>query len=97
MEKTDFKSLDNIISKMIEQTPNLQDDIDRAKIPEIWKEVVGPTISDSTQEIKVNRYKIFVKINNPIIKHEILLMKHSILFDINNKLGRKLITELILR
>jgi len=97
MERKKISSVGDVLKKWVDKMPNAQNEIDATKIPILWKEVVGQAINDSTQSIFVEKNRLIVKFSNSIARHEVLLMKSSILYEINGKIGRKFLTQLIIR
>lgn len=97
MERKNFNTLGNILKDFVKTIPNSENELDAIKVHECWKEVVGPAINNSTTELIIDKNILFLKFDNPIAKNEVLLMKHSILIEINNKIGRKMLTQLIVK
>jgi hypothetical protein len=97
MEKKNFNTLGNILTDFVKTIPNSQQELDIVRVHNLWKDVVGTAICDSTTEMIIDKNIIFLKFDNPIAKNEVLLMKHSILMEINNKIGRKMLTQMIVR
>ena len=84
MDRSEIKSLKEIIEN-IRATDNgeLNDKIDSARIPELWKEIAGIVISNSTEEMYFKHNKLYVSFDNPAIKCEVLYMKASLIFEMN--------------
>lgn len=97
MKRTEVKSLKQIFDDIKVNNSETYDNIDKARIPELWSEIAGDVISNSTQEIFIKGNKLFISFDNPIVKYEVLLSKHSYLFELNKKIGRKLITDITIK
>ena len=63
----------------------------------IWDEVVGKTISNHTTPEKVSYGKLYIKVDSPVWRNELLFRKDEILDKINKKLNKVKIREIILR
>jgi len=63
----------------------------------IWDEVVGEKISKHTTPEKVSYGKLYVKVDSPVWRSELLFRKDEILEMLNKKLNRVKIREIVLR
>ena len=97
MKKTDISSLKDIINITLNQNKDLKESLYKQKAIDLWEEVVGIYINSSTKDIKIVGKTMFVSIANSIMRNEIFLNRHIIINKINNKIGEKIITELIVR
>ena len=69
----------------------------RAAVVNAWEEEMGPMIKRYTKNIYVQRSKLIVYLNSPVIKHELSMGKSKIIKMINEKVGVEVITELVIR
>lgn len=96
MDRSEAKPLSEILQEFV-QTNRLGYDIKKSRVPEVWKEVAGEYISNSTVQIYVSNNKLFVKIKSSLLRNEILLVKSELINRINEKLGKGFIEDIIVR
>lgn len=95
MRRTNTAPLSEILRDFITKN-KLEDGIDNVKINNIWEDVTGKYIANSTKNMYVHRNKLFVNIQSPILRNEIMIIKSELVKRINNKIGRKYIDEIII-
>lgn len=96
MRRSETIKLSDLIKQTISNN-NLGDGIDKVRVKTIWKEVTGVYISNATTEISVSKSTLFVSINSSIIRSEIMLIRSELIKRINKELGRRFITEIVVR
>jgi hypothetical protein len=63
----------------------------------LWGEVVGPAISAHAQPSVVRDGRLFVAVEDSLWLHQLNYLKHQILVELNNKLGKAALREMVLR
>lgn len=61
----------------------------------LWPEVVGGMIASRTQSVQMSDGKLFVRFTSSVVKHEILLEKEGLLKRLNERMGEKLIKDIV--
>lgn len=61
-----------------------------------WSSVVGEKINAVTEPVRVENGKMFVRVTNDAWRNEIFYLKDNIINELNKKLGKKIIHDLIL-
>jgi hypothetical protein len=63
----------------------------------LWGEVVGSAISAHAQPSVVRGGRLFVAVEDSLWLHQLNYLKHQILVELNNKLGKAALREMVLR
>ncbi|MGC9363004.1 MAG: DUF721 domain-containing protein [Fidelibacterota bacterium] len=63
----------------------------------LWEEVVGETIANHTRAEKVQFGKLYVSVDSPTWRNELIFQKKELLDKINSKLQGVKIKEIVLR
>jgi len=63
----------------------------------LWGDVVGPAISAHAQPSGVRDSRLFVAVEDSLWLHQLNYLKHQILVELNNKLGKAALREIVLR
>ena len=61
----------------------------------LWPDVVGQPLSDVSSAFRVQRGKLFVAVNNPSWRNELVFLKAEIIRKINERLGRSVIKDIL--
>jgi len=65
------------------------------KILNLWDECVGESISRFSNPVELKKNKLFVKAENAAWRYELSLKKVEIINKLNERLGKKLIREIV--
>lgn len=63
----------------------------------LWKKVVGENISNHTKPEKVTYGKLYVKVDSPVWRNELIFQKNDILNKINTLMKNANINDIVLR
>lgn len=75
----------------------LQGGLDKVNTRDVWNEQMGPAIEKYTTAIKLEGGTLFVQLSSSVLREELSYGKEKIIGLLNEALGKKLITKLILR
>ena len=63
----------------------------------VWDEIVGKKISNVTKTENIIAGKLYVKVDNPVWRNELTLLKPMILEKYEKKFAKKIISDVIFR
>lgn len=72
-------------------------DFNQEEIIKAWEEVTGEFIKKLTKKIYVENKVLYVHVNSPALKSELMMLRTSICDKINNKLGEKTINGIYIK
>ncbi len=75
----------------------LRDGYTRIQIAAIWNETVGKVIARYTKKVELNGNKLTIYITSPTVKNELMMLRSEIIAQMNEKIGKELITEVDIR
>ena len=75
----------------------ISDGIFNVKINEAWKKSVGKNICKYTKSVNLKENILYIEVDNPILKQEILYSKQKIIDLLNEEINEKIIKKIILR
>lgn len=62
-----------------------------------WKDLMGEMVNDYTTSIKISKEKLILEFSSAPLKHEISFQKEQLIRLLNEKLGKELIKEVVIR
>ena len=71
--------------------------IQAMQIEEVWEKIMGKTISKYTDNIQIINHTLFISTQVAPLKNELLYQKDKILERVNEALGEKTITEVVIK
>lgn len=83
--------------KQFVQNSKLKNGIRAAQIEEFWQELMGTTIAKYTNKIYIFDQKLFIETSVGPLKNELGFQKQQIIERVNEKMGEKIITDVIIK
>ena len=91
----DVKPLGELIKEFYEQHRGL-DYIDEVKAVNSWPKVVGPFIGSHTIDLSVKNHVLFVRVDSDALRNELSYSKSLLLKNLNEIVGKELLSEIVL-
>ena len=83
--------------KQFVQNSKLKNGIRAAQIEEVWLELMGNTIAKYTDKIYIFDQKLFIETSVGPLKNELGFQKQQITESVNEKMGEKIIIDVIIK
>ena len=86
----------NICSKLL-LLYKLKGKLHQTKIEKFWSEVMGTTINNYTQHIKLRGKKLYITITSASLKQELSFGREKLKKVLNQELGEEYIEDVVIR
>lgn len=73
----------------------LDDKIEETNMVNSWEAVMGPMIAKHTTQVFLNHKKLYVVLDSPGLRNELLLAKSKIIKMLNDNANKEVVKELI--
>lgn len=90
------KPLKELVKNYLDDVP-YRKRLKRGMILSLWDESVGESIAKQTQNLRFDKGKLIMNVKNPAWRQEIHMKRYSIAKKLNEKVGEKIIKEIIVR
>ena len=90
----------NILSSVIRKilkNPKLSKRLDDIRIIEIWDEIIGKYLQKYVIDSKVYKGKLYIKLKSSTLRNEFTYQKSDLIRQINQRFGKKVIEDIILK
>lgn len=67
------------------------------KLPELWRQVVGPRAADETTELRLENHILHVRIRSSVLRQELFYQRDALRDELNARAGVQLINAVIVR
>ncbi len=84
--------LDNMLDKY-----KLTDKIEQVDLESNWEQLMGTMINKHTTQLKIQHKKLYIKLDSPVIRQELIYGKSLIIQKVNDFAKKELITDVIFR
>ena len=95
MRHKDTQNIKDVVSEYLKKS-GLERGLKESKVTGLWSDVLGQTIVSYTQEIKFQNGWLKVKISSSVVRHELFMMRDSIIDEMNKRLGSKVVYGIVL-
>lgn len=79
------------------QKSRLKSGIQAARIEEVWEQLMGKTIAKYTDKIQIINNTLFISTSVAPLKNELLYQRDIIIQKVNEAMGEKIITEVVIK
>ncbi len=95
MKTGNFSTLKDVLDDMIQEL-QLGGKMNELKVRKIWYEQMQGIIAKNTKQILLRNKKLYVYIESAVIKQELFMAREKICQIINDKMGNKIVDEVII-
>ena len=89
-------SMSEAIKKFLEQS-HIRSGIQALQIEEVWETIMGKTIARYTDKLKIINDTLFITTHVAPLKQELIFQKEKIMQRVNEALGQKVISKIVVQ
>jgi len=76
---------------------NLEDKLTEVNLISSWEEIVGKAISSRTTRVNIRDHILYVNLNSSVARNELMMLKEALREKLNERAGKEVITDIVLR
>ena len=96
MRGNNNRKVGDIIRKLM-KNPKLAGKLDRLDALDAWEDIIGIQLCKYITEQKIYKGILYVKLKSAAVRNELSYKKSEFISQINQKIGKKLITDIVLK
>ena len=96
MKGDNNRKVGDIIRKLM-KNPKLETKLDNLDAIAAWEEIIGLPLCKYIASQRVYKGVLYAKIKSSVARNELSYKKSEFITQINNKIGKKLITDIVLQ
>ena len=96
MRGNNNRLIGDIIRKLM-KNPKLAGKLDELDALQVWEEIIGKQICKYVADQKIYKGTLYVKLKSAVVRNELSYKKSEFISQINNRLGKKLLTNIVLK
>lgn len=96
MRRKKTESIRDVVQVFLKQN-RLEKPLYEKKIIDAWPQVLGKTILDYTQEMRVHNKKLYVTLSSSVLRHDLFISRDKIMESLNNHVGHHVINEIVFK
>ena len=90
------RKVGDIIRKLM-KNPKLSEKLDKLEAIDAWNEIIGKQLSKYITDQKINKGILYVKLKSAVVRNELSYKKSEFINQINKKVGKQLLADIVLR
>ena len=95
MRKHNNYKIGDVIRKLM-NNPKLANKLEKLDALEAWEEIIGKQICNYVKDQRINKGILYIKLKSSVIRNELSYKKSELITEINQKIGKKLIIDIVL-
>ena len=96
MRGNNNRVIGDIIRKLM-KNPKLAGKLDELDALQAWEEIIGKQICKYVADQKIYKGTLYVKLKSAVVRNELSYTKSELISQINNRLAKKLLTNIVLK
>ena len=95
MKRIKTVSISQVMSEVLGES-NLSDKLAETRIIASWPEVLG-SLAKPSDKLYIKDTILFVSLSSSVVRNELYMMRSTIVQSLNDKVGKKVITDIVFR
>jgi hypothetical protein len=96
MRRSNVQNISEVVSELLKKF-NIDHKIKEIRLINSWEEVLGKNVARVTTKIFIKNRILFVYLQSPVVRNELMMLKSGILKALNDKAGELLIDDIVLK
>ena len=88
--------ISDILKKFVE-TNKLQSGLDKVDVREAWATMMGNGVNNYTTDVTLDRDTLYIGLSSSVLREELSYGKQKIINMLNESIGKKVVSKLVLR
>ncbi|MBN2167276.1 MAG: DUF721 domain-containing protein [Marinilabiliaceae bacterium] len=98
MRKKQVQSIKDILTEIIGKDSRLNNGLVHNRVLKNWHNIMGPTISRSTNEVYLAKNGVlFVRLNSSVVRNELLMLKDKIIRSLNQSVAADVVKDIVFK
>jgi predicted nucleic acid-binding Zn ribbon protein len=96
MRKSQTQNISQIISTILKAN-GLEDKLAETRLIQSWEELLGKSVSRLTKGMYIKNRTLFVNLSSSVVRSELAMIKKDLLIRLNEKAGKCVIDDIVLK
>jgi predicted nucleic acid-binding Zn ribbon protein len=96
MRRSNTQPLGEVLREYV-RAMRMEQKLKEVTLVQSWEELLGKTIANYTRNIYLSKGILYVELNSPVVKNELLMMREEIRQKMNEQAGEELVTKIVFR
>ena len=95
MKREEVKSIKELLGHFIHES-GLAPGLNEARVALLWDELLGPAVASATLQKRLKEGKLYVRLRSSVVRNHLFTQRTNIVAKINQTMGKKVVSDIIL-
>lgn len=96
MERKEIQKIDSLLEKFVKAN-KLERGLAEYRLMKSWKDLLGITVAKQTKSLRIRNRKLFVTLHSSVVRHELGMIKDTLISRLNEAAGLDVIDDIVLK
>lgn len=96
MRRSETVNIREIINELLKEH-GIEEKLSENRLLNSWEELLGKSIANSTKDLYIKNGVLYVSLRSSVVRHELMMIRDELVKRLNEKAGREVITDVVLR
>ena len=96
MRGSNNQKLGDIVKKLM-KNPKISHRLEKLNVLDVWRDIIGVQLCKYITDQKIHKDILYVKIKSSVVRNELSYKKSDFIKQINKRIGKNLINDIVLR
>lgn len=96
MRGSNNQKLGDIVKKLM-KNPKISHRLEKLNVLDVWQDIIGVQLCKYITDQKIHKDILYVKIKSPVVRNELSYKKSDFIKQINKRIGKNIINDIVLR
>ena len=96
MRRSNTQNINDLVNQLLKEL-KIDHKLKEVRLINSWNEVLGNNIARATSKIFIKNRVLFVYLNSPVVRNELMMLKSTIIKSLNDKVGEKIIDDIVFK
>jgi predicted nucleic acid-binding Zn ribbon protein len=96
VRRSNTQNISELVSQLLKDL-KIDHKLKEVRLINSWNEVLGNNVARVTSRIFIKNRVLFVYLKSPVVRNELMMLKSGIIKSLNEKVGEKIIDDIVLK
>jgi len=96
MRRSNVENINVLVSQLLKDL-HIDHKLKEVRLINSWNEVLGNNVARATSKLFIKNRILFVYLKSPVVRNELMMLKSTIIKSLNERVGEKIIDDIVLK
>jgi len=96
MRRSNVENINVLVSQLLKDL-HIDHKLKEVRLINSWNEVLGNNVARATSKLFIKNRVLFVYLKSPVVRNELMMLKSTIIKSLNERVGEKIIDDIVLK